>query len=360
MMARDVGDPSFLIWLLGDSNPKRWENVLDAPFDPRHPVRHNVWTAVLDVIQERIFLLSGSRLDTSSLYIRNAVADVATKPGETSVEWGPVMEEVAVLRGLVGKYTPVLLLSFGSFSFEFARRALSEECRRAFSYWTTRRLGDEFRQRLGQFDPAKTDLLPLLHVSIARGRFVQSHDYFCALGGANYFDVVGKAIGDVLVRYRDALPIWIRRGQADSVPGHDRLLAQLLQSSHITCPDLADAPRQQGVYVLWLDSSPPTCLKVGMAGPRGGNGLRGRLYLHCRSHPGNTVLARHLAADSTSPWGKEWDFAHVEDRRRFLAERCYFQALALPELSIARLRAFEDFLEQRLEPRYMGRVGGGG
>jgi hypothetical protein len=42
-----VGDPDFPIWLLGDSNPKGWQSVLETPLDPRHPARHNIWTPVL-------------------------------------------------------------------------------------------------------------------------------------------------------------------------------------------------------------------------------------------------------------------------------------------------------------------------
>lgn len=36
-MKPQVGDPDFPIWLLGDSNPKGWQSVLETPLDPRHP-----------------------------------------------------------------------------------------------------------------------------------------------------------------------------------------------------------------------------------------------------------------------------------------------------------------------------------
>jgi len=42
------------------------------------------------------------------------------------------------------------------------------------------------------------------------------------------------------------------------------------------------------------------CLKVGIAGPRSGKGLRERVRYHYSSNIENSVLARHLAADVTS------------------------------------------------------------
>src|SRR5206468_1595661 len=55
MMRREVGEQSFPMWLIGDSNPDEWENDLETPFDPRHSARHNIWTAVIDVVQDRLF-----------------------------------------------------------------------------------------------------------------------------------------------------------------------------------------------------------------------------------------------------------------------------------------------------------------
>lgn len=356
-MRREAGDPSFPIWLLGDSNPAQWENVLDTPLDPRHPARHSIWTPVLERIQDDVYRLCGARLDTSSLYVRNAVADASTKPGGARAEWGPVTAEVVALRDLLDRYRPHLVLSFGAFSFEFTRRALGEELPRAFSYWGARRLGDEFRARSRGLEPGRIHLLPLLHVSIARGRFVQSHEYFCGEAGANYFEYVGNAIGDSLVRHRRELPVWIEREHTGSCFVYADLMRRLLQQPHLTRKDLSSVPTDQGVYVLWLDSNPPTCLKVGMAGPRSGKGHRGRLTLHWRSNPANTVLARHLMADSASTWARGHDFAQVEERQRFLTDRCYLQALPLGEYSEAEIRALEAFAEAELKPRYLGRVG---
>jgi hypothetical protein len=86
-MDREVGNPHFEFWLLGDSEPERWKNLLHGPLDPRHPIRHNIWTSVLDVIQDQVFRKAGLRFDTSQIYIRNAVRDVTDKPSSKAIKW---------------------------------------------------------------------------------------------------------------------------------------------------------------------------------------------------------------------------------------------------------------------------------
>jgi hypothetical protein len=135
-------------------------------------------------------------------------------------------------------------------------------------------------------------------------------------------------------------------------------LDTLKRGPHVTKDTLHAVPRQQGAYVLWLDSNPPRCLKVGIAGPRNGKGLWGRITFHFSSNPNNTVLARHMAADSTSEWSREYDFSDQGYRRIFLATCCFFQTIGLPNLTRSELEGFERFLEQTLLPPYSGQVGG--
>jgi hypothetical protein len=130
----------------------------------------------------------------------------------------------------------------------------------------------------------------------------------------------------------------------------------LLLAGKITKRTLAEAPCHQGAYVLWLESEQPHCLKVGIAGPRKGHGIRGRLKLHFSSNLRNSVLARHLAADASSARDHDFDFRSRTGRQDFLARRCYFQAIALTEFSRQRLLDFEAFLVSELKPRYLGRV----
>ena len=108
-------------------------------------VRHNIWTAILDAIQDRVFREGKGRVDTLSLYIRNAVDNPAKKPGRTSKEWKPVTEnEIDGLRQAIEIYRPIMLLCFGAFAFEFARRALGEQDKRNYGYWVLAGLAMNF------------------------------------------------------------------------------------------------------------------------------------------------------------------------------------------------------------------------
>ena len=211
MMSESVGSPSCRLWLLGDSNPARWQNDIASPLDPRHPARHSIWTPVLDYAQDRLYRKSGLRLDTSLLYIRNAVANPALKPKNDQPNWPePVLHSVGDLASLLQQFTPVVLISFGSFAFEAARRACHEQPARCVRYWTTSRLGDEFRLRSVP-SPRASIVLPLLHASIARRHFLKSHTAFSGKG-ANYFETTGHAVADILLRYRQEPSLWVPRG----------------------------------------------------------------------------------------------------------------------------------------------------
>ena len=75
-----TGNPEFPIWLVGDSPPEAWADKLDTPLDPRHPARHSILTSVADPMQDRLYRQSKRRLDTSRLYIRNAVSQPLKRP----------------------------------------------------------------------------------------------------------------------------------------------------------------------------------------------------------------------------------------------------------------------------------------
>jgi hypothetical protein len=209
-MKKEAGSKSSEIWLLGDSNPRNWQDVLETPFDPRHPARHSIWTPVLDVIQDKVFRECRRRVDTTSFFVRNAVEDPSSKPPSQNIEWAiNVQNKMREFQEMLREQRPRILFSFGAFSFEFARRALDEEPMHGYGFWGTRRLGEQFKQRISQFSLSTTNLLPLLHVSIARGRFIQSHEYFCGQAGANYFECVGNLVAQKLIEYQDELGVWI-------------------------------------------------------------------------------------------------------------------------------------------------------
>jgi hypothetical protein len=161
-MLRETGDRSFPIWLLGDSNPPQWEARLSAPFDPRHPVIHNIWKPVADVVQDGVCRGARLRVDTRRLYVRNAIASSSIKPRDTRPEWSdPVVSEVNGFRDPVDQSRPAVVFSFGAFAFEFGRRAFGEP-KRAWGLWRTKQLGEQFRNRCAAFRPDRVTLIPLL------------------------------------------------------------------------------------------------------------------------------------------------------------------------------------------------------
>ena len=196
------------IWLIGDSSPAKWEADLDDPLDARHPARHNIWTPILEALQSRLFMSNRSRLDTNDLYIRNAVHRADEKPDGRAVEWSPRLEEeTRELGQLLAAHSPRLVLSFGAFAFEFARRSCDEGPKRAIGYWSTERLGQQFSQRIGKFVTDEVNLVPLLHVSIARRFFLQSHRKFTRAKNGNYFEHVAKEIAGCLCRSEASFPL---------------------------------------------------------------------------------------------------------------------------------------------------------
>jgi hypothetical protein len=184
--------------------------VLSTPSTPAAPSVTISGPSILDVIQDRLYRRARLRLDTSVLYIRNAIEDPNDKPRGSQGEWPtPVLDKLGEFRTLTQNHKPTLVFCFGAFSYEFARRALGEQPAFGYSRWGARRLGQDFRRRAAVFDPGQTNLFPLLHVTIARGKFIQSHNFFCDQEGANYFEFVGGQIADILLKNKDSLRVWI-------------------------------------------------------------------------------------------------------------------------------------------------------
>jgi len=210
-MDREIGSRAFPLWLLGDSNPEHWHQRLTSPLDPRHPIRHNIWTSVLDVIQDKVYREYRLRVNTDDIYKRNAVEDSNIKPGGSSLSWSNNLEvELLNLKSLIKENQPRIILSFGAFSYELGRRAIAEKPARYYDYWGAEELGNEFRDHVSIFNLSKINLLPLLHRSVAGGYFLSAHRDFYQKEGENYFNYVGEKIAEQILKYRLELPIWIK------------------------------------------------------------------------------------------------------------------------------------------------------
>ncbi len=209
MMRRETGDPHFPIWLIGDSNPSQWESDLQTPFDPRHPIIHNIWTSIIDILQDKVYRAKKLRIDMSNAYIRNAVDDPLKKPKSSDIQWsGAVLDEITNLEKLVRKFHPIILFSFGSFSYEFTRRALGKQDQK-FGSWGSKRLGNEFYLQIDTFKINGTNTIPLLHRSISGGKYLKSYENFTGNKSGNYFEFVAENLAKLVLKYEDQFNIWI-------------------------------------------------------------------------------------------------------------------------------------------------------
>jgi hypothetical protein len=201
-----TGNPEFPIWLIGDSPPEAWADKLDTPLDPRHPARHSIWTSVADYMQDRLYREKKLRLDTSRLYIRNAMSQPLAAP----ILKEQTRQSQEALKELLDKYKPRIVLTFGVSAFNITLWA-SGEIPSVFA-GSAKLLGEQFRSRIEKFHDDKVNIIPLLHASIARGRFLEAHrDFVGAYGSTppNYFDYVGTKLTDLLLAKLSNKPIWI-------------------------------------------------------------------------------------------------------------------------------------------------------
>lgn len=162
-MDREAGNIDFPIWIIGDSEPDRWKAVLRKPFDERHPIRHNIITSVFDTIQDSIFRSSGKRIEASEIFIRNAITEVSSKPKGNQLVWSRTLSnEINALIKLYNEHRPMLILTFGAFAYEFTVRAFVNKPHK-YNYWTTERLGDEFKKNTVSKSQDVPIIIPLLH-----------------------------------------------------------------------------------------------------------------------------------------------------------------------------------------------------
>ena len=213
------------IWLLGDSIPDRWSGHLEGALDARHPSRHSIWTPILDAAQREFYFKRGLRLDDDALYIQNAVEKPSQKPG-TSQDWNRYSEltnQVDKYAASVSLYRPNIIITFGQFAYEFARRSCAKtishkktEQNFSVKYWTVDNLALVFNivtnNTLVDESPYSTIIVPLLHATIARGKFLQNHKSYCRHDedkSGNYFRFAGTRLANLILKACEDYPIWL-------------------------------------------------------------------------------------------------------------------------------------------------------
>ncbi|MDR3586566.1 MAG: hypothetical protein P4L59_14825 [Desulfosporosinus sp.] len=195
-MMRESGDKAYPIWLL---------------VNPKHPaVRHNIWSPVLDAIQDKVYREIHTRIDTTNIFIRNAVSDYRIVPYTLNWWEAEIAKEIEVFREIVLEHKPRILISFGAFPFEFLRRVFGIKPEKGPKYWSTANLEIEFNNSIENFDINETNRIPLLRRILASDNFMEAHNCFGQKDGEDYYYNVGKRIAEKIIENKDRLNIWIK------------------------------------------------------------------------------------------------------------------------------------------------------
>jgi hypothetical protein len=199
------------IWLIGDSDPKNWlPPDLEFVFDDRHPTIHNIWTSIIYKVQKNIYKEKGKIIDDDQFYIRNAIEQANMKPSQDDHLWNDKVvgqiksnyleSQMDAIKKLINKYEPKMVITFGSFSYEFIRRCYGLNSN-PFGNWNTKELKKQFISSI-------TDdgiIVPLLHRSISMGHFLSSHRQFSHdtivnnING-NYFEFVSEKLCKTIIK----------------------------------------------------------------------------------------------------------------------------------------------------------------
>ncbi len=216
----NIAFKEFNIWLLADSSSENFKNRLDLPLDDRHGAVHNIWTPIIDKVQDILYRNTGKRIDTSKIYIRNAVVDKEDWKNTTKLD--AEMKAFCNIIQTTEEKTR-LIFTFGAKAYEFVQRCetymniKNNKTKNLNNPWTTLELGYEFKQRIENFQLNKINFLPLLHITISRGEFMTSHKNFCKGLGIqsdetrfNYFEETSKLIANLIIDNQSAFDIWIK------------------------------------------------------------------------------------------------------------------------------------------------------
>jgi hypothetical protein len=202
-MKESYGNTSAPIWLIGDSAPSQWIDVLSYPLDKRHPAVHNIWTPVIYEIQKQIYAKKSIIItdDENTFFIKNAVRLDNQKPPREQREWDDnkdLIEQLNGMRNDISTYEPKMVITFGAFAFEFIRRCYMTDnlnLWRKYGHWGAKKMGEEFTRSI----TTKDKIIPLLHTSISRRYWLQSHQGFTQDKNENYYVFVAKELHERII-----------------------------------------------------------------------------------------------------------------------------------------------------------------
>ena len=194
-MKNKSGEQSYPIWLL---------------LNPKHPgVCRSIWTPILDEIQDKVYRKIETRIDTTNIFITNTINDIGKVPNTLNWWAAEVSKEIELFRESILEYKPKILISFGAFPFEFARRVFNIQPEKGPKYWSNSNLNSEFEKAIENFNINQTNRIPLLRQVSASSRFAEDQSHSNRTDISNYFrDVVAK-MADKIIENKDSLDIWI-------------------------------------------------------------------------------------------------------------------------------------------------------
>ena len=195
-MKEESGDRSNPIWLV---------------VNPKYPVvRHNIWTPILDSIQDNIYRKLCTRIDTGKIFIMNAVSNIGILPNTFDGWEAGVAEEIVTFRESVLEHQPKILITFGIVSYEFVKRVTEIRPEVGPKYWRNTDIANEFERSIANFDINKTNRIPLLRRVMKNGKYIAERNYYGLEDGENYFRDVGAKIAARIIENKDHLKIWIK------------------------------------------------------------------------------------------------------------------------------------------------------
>lgn len=194
-MEIESGDKSNPIWLL--INPKY------------SYVQFDIWTPILEEIQDRVFRKLHARIASNSIYIKSTVSDIGIVPN-ISNHWAAGVaeaDEIIKLKNSILEHRPKILITFGIHTCEYVRRIFEVRTDKAQKYWSTINLEDEFERAIANFDINQVNRIPLPR-RIKSSKSIE--DCFSIWqDSANYFRDIGTKIADKIIENKDRFNIWI-------------------------------------------------------------------------------------------------------------------------------------------------------
>lgn len=187
---KESGNKSCPIWIL--VNPKYPNDIYD------------IWTPILYEIQDVVYRKLQARIDRENIFVMNAVSDIGRVTNTSSSRSAEVAKEAVMLRESILEHQPKILITFGTITNEFVRRAFSKRPENGLDYWSTTNLGDEFERSITSFDATRPNWIPLIRRVTKSAKNLKKWEE-----SEKYYHDVATKLAEKIIENKDSLKIWI-------------------------------------------------------------------------------------------------------------------------------------------------------